>query len=128
MALKGRARPNQAGDGATALRPHRCARLALQTVRVDLYGCDTFHMFCPCMVKFIYSEKATKFCKISTNYLTGSTKDKKLVEILQNSVAYSEYITTVLKNDIILAIHLFSKYQTKVHRTFITEFEFNFLL
>ena len=25
------------------------------------------------LVKFIYSEKATKFCKISTNYLTGST-------------------------------------------------------
>ena len=24
-------------------------------------------------VKFIYSEKATKFCEISTNYLTGST-------------------------------------------------------
>ena len=24
-------------------------------------------------LKFIYSEKATKFCKISTNYLTGST-------------------------------------------------------
>ena len=23
-------------------------------------------------LKFIYSEKATKFCKISTNYLTGS--------------------------------------------------------
>ena len=24
-------------------------------------------------LKFIYSEKATKFCEISTNYLTGST-------------------------------------------------------
>ena len=24
-------------------------------------------------VKFMYSEKATKFCEISTNYLTGST-------------------------------------------------------
>ena len=24
-------------------------------------------------LKFIYSEKTTKFCKISTNYLTGST-------------------------------------------------------
>jgi hypothetical protein len=24
-------------------------------------------------IKFIYSEKATKFCEISTNYLTGST-------------------------------------------------------
>ena len=27
-------------------------------------------------LKFIYSEKATKFCEISTNYLTGSTQDK----------------------------------------------------
>ena len=26
--------------------------------------------------KFIYSEKATKFCEISTDYLTGSTQDK----------------------------------------------------
>ena len=26
-----------------------------------------------CLLKFIYSEKATKFCEISTNYLTGST-------------------------------------------------------
>ena len=25
------------------------------------------------LLKFIYSEKATKFCEISTNYLTGST-------------------------------------------------------
>ena len=27
-------------------------------------------------LKFIYSEKATKFCEISTNYLTGSTWDQ----------------------------------------------------
>ena len=27
-------------------------------------------------VKFIYSAKATKFCKISTNHLTGSTYDE----------------------------------------------------
>ena len=27
----------------------------------------------PFCLKFIYSEKATKFCEISTNYLTGST-------------------------------------------------------
>ena len=27
-------------------------------------------------VKFVYSEKATKFCEISTNYLTRSTQDK----------------------------------------------------
>ena len=27
-------------------------------------------------LKFIYSEKVTEFCEISTNYLTGSTQDK----------------------------------------------------
>ena len=50
MALKGRARPNQAGAAATALlRSYYSGRRgrAVQTVRVDLYGCDTFHMFCP---------------------------------------------------------------------------------
>ena len=43
-------------------------------------------------VKFIYSEKATKFCEISTLLLTGTTQDKSKVEILQNFVAFSEYM------------------------------------
>ena len=41
---------------------------------------------------FIYSEKATKFCKISTLLLTGTTKDKSKLEISQNFVAFSEYM------------------------------------
>ena len=44
------------------------------------------------VVKFIYSEKATEFCEISTVYLTGTTQDKSTVEISQNFVAFSEYI------------------------------------
>ena len=40
----------------------------------------------------MYSEKATKFCEISTVYLTGTTYDKSTVEISQNFVAFSEYI------------------------------------
>ena len=28
------------------------------------------------VLNFIYSEKTTKFCEISTNFLTGSTQDK----------------------------------------------------
>ena len=32
-------------------------------------------------IKFIYSEKATKFCEISTLLLTGTTYDKSKVEI-----------------------------------------------
>ena len=43
-------------------------------------------------VKFIYSEKATKFCEISTLLLSVSTVDKSKVEILQNFVAFSEYM------------------------------------
>ena len=39
------------------------------------------------MVKFIYSEKATKFCEISNVDLTVTTQDKSTVEILQNFVA-----------------------------------------
>ena len=44
------------------------------------------------LVKFIYSEKATKFCKIFTLLLTGTTQDKSKVKILQNFVAFSEYM------------------------------------
>ena len=40
------------------------------------------------LVKFIYSEKATEFCKISAVNLTSTTWDKSKVEILQN-VAFS---------------------------------------
>ena len=46
------------------------------------------------VLKFIYSEKATKFCEISlsTLFLTDTTQDKSKVEILQNFVAFSEYM------------------------------------
>ena len=43
------------------------------------------------LLKFIYSEKATKFCEISTLLLTVCTVDKSKVEISQNFVAFSEY-------------------------------------
>ena len=42
------------------------------------------------VVKFIYSEKATKFCEIFTLLLTDTTQDK--VKILQNFVAFLEYM------------------------------------
>ena len=44
------------------------------------------------IIKFIYSEKATKFCEVFTNYLSYVLPVKKLVEILQNFVAFSEYM------------------------------------
>ena len=44
------------------------------------------------MIKFIYSEKATHFCKISTVDLTYIVTVKSTVEISQNFVAFSEYM------------------------------------
>ena len=42
------------------------------------------------LVKFAYSEKATKFCKISTLLLSVCTVDKSKVEISQKFVAFLE--------------------------------------
>ena len=41
-------------------------------------------------IEFIYSEKATKFCEISTSYLSYLLPVRELVEISQNFVAFSE--------------------------------------
>ena len=46
-------------------------------------------------LKFIYSEKATKFCEISTLLLTVCTVVKSKVEISQNFVAFSEYMNFI---------------------------------
>ena len=43
-------------------------------------------------LKLIYSEKATKFCEISTLLLTTVHTVKRKLEILQNFLAFSEYI------------------------------------
>ena len=43
-------------------------------------------------LKFIYFEKATKFCKISTLLLSYVVPVKSKVEISQNFVAFSEYM------------------------------------
>ena len=48
-------------------------------------------------VKFIYSEKATKFCKISTVDLSYVVMVKSTVEISQNVVAFSEYMNFTLQ-------------------------------
>ena len=44
------------------------------------------------VIKFIYSEKATKFCEISNLLLSYIVPVKSKVEILQNFVAFSEYM------------------------------------
>ena len=45
-----------------------------------------------CFLKFIYSEKATKFCEIFTLLLTTVHTVKSKVKISQNFVAFSEYM------------------------------------
>ena len=44
------------------------------------------------LVKFIYSEKATKFCNIFTLLLSYILPVKSKVKILQNFMAFSEYM------------------------------------
>ena len=44
------------------------------------------------IVKFIYYEKATKFCKIFTLLLSYVVPVKSKVKISQNFVAFSEYM------------------------------------
>ena len=46
-------------------------------------------------VKFIYSEKATKFCKIFTLLLTVCSVVKSKVKISQNFLAFSEYMNFI---------------------------------
>ena len=48
-------------------------------------------------VKFIYSEKATKFCEIPTLNLTAVHTVKSKVEISQNFVVFSEYMNFIHK-------------------------------
>ena len=47
---------------------------------------------CPIFIKFIYSEKATKFCEIFTLLLSYVVPVKIKVEISQNFVPFSEYM------------------------------------
>ena len=44
------------------------------------------------IIKLIYLEKTTKFCKISTVDLSYVVPVKSMVEISQNFVAFSEYM------------------------------------
>ena len=46
----------------------------------------------PKYIKFIHSEKATKFSEISTLLLSYVLTVKSEVEILENFVAFSEYL------------------------------------
>ena len=49
-----------------------------------------FEIICTVVIKFIYSEKATKFCEIFTLLLSYVVPVKSKAKILQNFVAFSE--------------------------------------
>ena len=49
-------------------------------------------------LKFIYSEKATRFCEISILLLTVCTVVKSKLEISQKFVAFSEYMNFTIVN------------------------------
>ena len=50
-----------------------------------------------CLLKFIYSEKATKFCEIFLLLLTVCTVVKSKGKISKNFVAFSEYMNFMAK-------------------------------
>ena len=50
------------------------------------------------LVKFIYFQKAIKYCKISTLLLSYVVSVESKVEISQNFVAFSEYINFISLN------------------------------
>ena len=51
------------------------------------------------LLKFIYSEKATNFCEISTVDLSYEVMVKSTVEISQNFVGFSEYMNFIRISD-----------------------------
>ena len=68
-------------------------------------------------MKFIYSEKATKFCEISTLPLSYVVTVKSKVEILQNFVAFSVYMNFNVHQPIMLKIYIMYK-KMKKKKTF----------
>ena len=63
---------------------------------------------------FIYSEKATKFCKISTLLLSYVVPVKSKVDISQNFVAFSEYMSFIRQTRLFLTFESLSLQLTTV--------------
>ena len=57
------------------------------------YSPSTVRLRLKTLLKFIYSEKTTQLCEISTLDLSNIVTIKSTVEILQNFTTFSEYIT-----------------------------------
>ena len=71
-------------------------------------------------LKFIYSEKATNVCKISTVDLLCVVMVKSIVEISQNFVAFSEYMN--FKRNQLSREHIVKEGQTKVHKCKVSKY------
>ena len=76
--------------------------LQLLLSRTPLKNHALFGRYLLSHLKFIYSEKATKFCKISTLLLSSVVPVKTKVEISQNFVTFSEYMNFILVSFLIL--------------------------
>ena len=72
-------------DGGDHLQEHPESMVRLKVS--DRHQVNSFFM-----LQFIYSEKATIFCEISTLLLSYVVPVKSKVEISQNFVAFSEYM------------------------------------
>ena len=59
---------------------------------IRLFSCSNTIFCCCCLLKFIYSDKATKFFEIFPLLLTVCTVVKSKGNILQKSLAFSEYM------------------------------------
>ena len=65
-------------------------------------------------LKFIYSEKATKFCEISTLLLSNIVPVKSKVENTQNFAAFSEYMNFTVKTRMNLIFNYSKVYHIKI--------------
>ena len=69
-----------------------------QNFFIGTQNCPNELKFCKVLrffLKFIYPEKATQFYEISTLHLSYVVPVKSKVEILQNFVAFSEYMNFI---------------------------------
>ena len=67
-----------------------------------MLGRKSMLICCPNFLKLIYSEMATKFCEIFTLLLPYVVPVKSKVKILQNFVAFSEYMNFQCRQGLIL--------------------------
>ena len=72
----------------------------------------SFNKYSWFLVKFLYSEKATKFCKIFPLLLTVCTVVSK-GKISQNYEAFSEYMNFKGENDDIITLSMFAHMQSQ---------------